>query len=194
MHFNSTPAVVGANCLQSRDPEQCSSLPSFRRLLMLNMPEWRNAVFGCLGALCFGAIQPSFGFALGSLISVYFQNDKDEIKSKTRIYSFIFVFLSIFSLLVNMVQHYNFGVMGEYLTRRVRERMLSKVLTFEVSWFDQEENSTGAICSRMANDAYVVSIRKQLIPVFSFCQELTNFVSSMVGYQLGSYRICIQIS
>jgi len=128
---------------------------------MLNMPEWRNAVVGCLSALIFGGIRPSYAFTLGSLISVYFQRDHDEIKRKTEFYSFIFAFLAIFSFLINIVQHYNFGVMGEYLTKRVREQMLSKILDFEVSWFDQEENSTGAICCRLANDAYVVSMRKQ---------------------------------
>jgi len=47
--------------------------------------------------------------------------------------------------------------MGEYLTKRIRERMLSKILTFEVGWFDQDENSSGSICSRLAKDASVVS-------------------------------------
>ncbi|KAL2927979.1 ABC transporter B family member 15 [Bienertia sinuspersici] len=46
--------------------------------------------------------------------------------------------------------------MGEFLTKRVRERMLSKMLTFEVGWFDRDENSTGTICSRLAKDANVV--------------------------------------
>ncbi|KAL3526002.1 hypothetical protein ACH5RR_014374 [Cinchona calisaya] len=46
--------------------------------------------------------------------------------------------------------------MGEYLTKRIREWMLSKMLTFEIGWFDQNENATGAICSRLAKDANVV--------------------------------------
>ncbi|KAJ9135223.1 hypothetical protein P3X46_032431 [Hevea brasiliensis] len=46
--------------------------------------------------------------------------------------------------------------MGEYLTKGIRERMLSKILTFEVGWLDQDENSSGAICSRLAKDANVV--------------------------------------
>ncbi|KAE8689298.1 ABC transporter B family member 15 [Hibiscus syriacus] len=53
-------------------------------------------------------------------------------------------------------QHYNFSYMGEHLTKRIRERMLSKVLTFEVGWFDQDKNSSGTICARLAKDAVVV--------------------------------------
>ncbi|KAK7271721.1 hypothetical protein RJT34_27853 [Clitoria ternatea] len=131
-------------------------VPSFRRLLALNIPEWKQACLGCFNAVLFGAIQPVYAFALGSVISVYFLTDHDEIKKQTRIYSLCFLGLAIFSLVVNILQHYNFAYMGEYLTKRVRERMLSKILTFEVGWFDQDENSTGAICSRLAKEANVV--------------------------------------
>nr|XP_007151162.1 hypothetical protein PHAVU_004G023100g [Phaseolus vulgaris]ESW23156.1 hypothetical protein PHAVU_004G023100g [Phaseolus vulgaris] len=131
-------------------------LPSFRRLLALNVPEWKQACMGCLNAVLFGAIQPVYAFSMGSVISVYFLQDHDEIKEKTRIYSLCFLGLAVFSLVVNILQHYNFAYMGEYLTKRIRERMLSKILTFEVGWFDQDENSTGAVCSRLAKEANVV--------------------------------------
>ncbi|KAI3793967.1 hypothetical protein L1987_36591 [Smallanthus sonchifolius] len=64
--------------------------------------------------------------------------------------------LSILSMVINTIQHYSFAAMGEYLTKRVRERMLSKILTFEIGWFDQDENSSGAICSRLATEANMV--------------------------------------
>ncbi|VAI45146.1 unnamed protein product [Triticum turgidum subsp. durum] len=105
-------------------------LPSFRRLLMLNAPEWRQALMGGFSAIVFGGIQPAYAYAMGSMISVYF--------------------------LINIGQHYNFGAMGEYLTKRIREQMLTKILTFEIGWFDRDENSSGAICSQLAKDANVV--------------------------------------
>lgn len=131
-------------------------VPSFRRLLALNLPEWKQACLGCLGAILFGGVQPAYAFAMGSMISVYFLKSHDEIKEKTEIYALCFLGLSIFSLLINILQHYNFAYMGEHLTKRIRERMLSKILTFEIGWFDQDENSSGAVCSRLATDAYTV--------------------------------------
>ncbi|OVA14323.1 ABC transporter [Macleaya cordata] len=131
-------------------------VPSFKRLLLMNLPEWRQAILGCTSAALFGAVQPVYSFVMGSMISVYFLNDHDEIKSKTRIYCLFFGGLALFSLVINISQHYSFAAMGEYLTKRIRERMLSKILTFEVGWFDQDENSSGAICSRLAKDANVV--------------------------------------
>ena len=79
-------------------------------------------------------------------------------KKKNRTYSLRFVGLAVFSLLVNISQHYNFATMGEHLTKQVKDMMFSKILTFEVGWFDQNQNSTGAICSWLAKDANVVSI------------------------------------
>nr|XP_043631308.1 ABC transporter B family member 15-like [Erigeron canadensis] len=131
-------------------------VPSFKRLLAMNSPEWKEALLGSVSAVLFGAIQPLYAFALGSMISVYFLPDHDDIKHKTMIYALCFVGLAVFSMVINIIQHYNFAAMGEQLTKRVRERMLSKILTFEIGWFDQDENSSGAICSRLAKDANVV--------------------------------------
>ncbi|KAF8390324.1 hypothetical protein HHK36_024849 [Tetracentron sinense] len=140
----------------SRETEQDFPVPSFWRLLALNLPEWKQASLGCLSAVLFGAVQPIYAYALGTTISVYFLADHDEIKSKMRIYAFSFMGLAVFSMVINISQHYNFAAMGEYLTKRIRERMLSKILTFEVGWFDRDENSSGAVCSRLAKDANVV--------------------------------------
>ncbi|KAM0942672.1 putative Type 1 protein exporter [Dioscorea sansibarensis] len=143
---------------QSEKSQMKPPAPSFYRLLMMNMPEWKQAIIGILSATFFGAVQPIYAYVLGAVISVYFLKDHEEMSEKIRIYSLIFLSLSFVTLFLNVVQHYNFGAMGEYLTKRVRETMLSKMLTFEVGWFDRVENSTGSLCSRLAKDANVVCI------------------------------------
>ncbi|CAI9109590.1 OLC1v1009434C1 [Oldenlandia corymbosa var. corymbosa] len=136
--------------------DQVFRVPSFRRLLAMNSPEWRQALVGCTSAVLFGAVQPTYAYAMGSIISVYFLTDHAEIKRKTEIYALSFAGLAVFSFLINICQHYSFASMGEHLTKRLREKMLSKILTFEIGWFDRDENGTGAICSRLAKDANVV--------------------------------------
>ena len=132
-------------------------VPSFIRLLMLNKPEWKQALMGSFSAIVVGGIQPTYAYAMGSMVSIYFLTDHEEMKDQTRIYSLFFVGLALVSFLINIAQHYNFGVMGEYLTKRIREQMISKILTFEIGWFDSDKNSSGAICSQLAQDANVVS-------------------------------------
>ncbi|XP_064998344.1 putative multidrug resistance protein [Musa acuminata AAA Group] len=171
-------------------------VPSLRRLLLLNLQEWRQAVLGSLGAMAFGAVQPLYAFAMGSMLSVYFMNDHKQIRSNTRTYCLIFVAMSVLSFLVNILQHYNFAAMGEYLTRRVRQRMLSKILTFEVGWFDRDENSTGAICSRLANDANVVRMlvgdRMSLIIQAISAVTIAWTLGLVIAWKLALILIAIQ--
>ncbi|KAF8691343.1 hypothetical protein HU200_040474 [Digitaria exilis] len=131
-------------------------VPSFRRLLLLNAPEWKQALIGGFSAIVFGGIQPAYSYVMGSMISINFLRDHEEIKDKTRIYSLFFAALAALTFLVNIGQHYSFDAMGEYLTKRIRERMLEKILTFEIGWFDRDDKSTGVICTQLAKDTNVV--------------------------------------
>ncbi|CAN6251886.1 unnamed protein product [Urochloa humidicola] len=131
-------------------------VPSLGRMLLLNAPEWKYAVVGGLSAILTGGIQPIYAYCMGCTFSIYYSTDHGEIKEKIRLYALVFLALVVISFLLNIGQHYSFGAMGEYLTKRIRERMLEKILTFEIGWFDQDENSSGAICSQLAKDANIV--------------------------------------
>jgi len=159
-HNMSRESSLGRDVGNDDSIEKSSSsmppVPSFRRLLMINIPEWKQMLIGSFSAVVLGGIQPVHAYGMGSMFSVYFLADHAEIKEKTRVYVLLFVALSVLSFLLNIGQHYSFGFMGEYLTKRIREQMLAKVLTFEIGWFDREENSTGAICSQLAKDSNVV--------------------------------------
>ena len=132
------------------------SPPSIWQLMQMTIPEWKPTLVGCIGALSFGLVQPMNSFCLGALLAVYFINDHDEIRSQTKKYCFAFLAFAVFAFITNVVQHYHFGVIGENLTRRVREASITKILTFEIEWFDQEHNSTGALCSRLSTDSTLV--------------------------------------
>jgi len=127
--------------------------PSQLRLLKMNRPEWKQALLGCAGAVVFGAVLPLYSYSLGSLPEVYFLGDNDLIRSKTRLYSLVFFGIAVVCITANIVQHYNFAVMGERLTERVRAQMLAKILSFEVGWFDEKENSSAAVSARLATQA-----------------------------------------
>ncbi|KAL8137374.1 hypothetical protein V2J09_003375 [Rumex salicifolius] len=169
--------------------------PSFKRLLALNSPEWKQAFVGCLSAALFGAVQPVYSYMMGALISVYFQSS-EEITKQTRFYALFFLGLFVLSLAVNVTQHYSFAYMGEFLTRRVREKMLSKMLTFEVGWFDQDENSTGSLCSRLAKDANVVRSlvgdRTALIVQTISAVTIATIMGLVIAWKLAIVMLAVQ--
>ncbi|XP_016447076.2 putative multidrug resistance protein [Nicotiana tabacum] len=130
--------------------------PSTWRLLQMNAPEWKIALLGCLGTITFGTLQPVYAFCLGSVVSAYTSNDISKIKSEIKVYSIVFLSIGLSSFVANLLQHYNFAKMGEKLTKRVREKVLSNLLTFEVGWFDQEQNTSAAVCARLSTEARMV--------------------------------------
>ncbi|KAK7339020.1 hypothetical protein VNO77_19659 [Canavalia gladiata] len=180
----------------AEDKKEKPRAPSFRRLLALSVPEWKHAILGCFNAMVFGAVQPAYALTMGSVILLFFNTDHEEIKRMTTIYSLCFVGLFVVSLFANIGQHYCFGYMGEYLTKRVRETVLSKILTFEVGWYDLDENSSGAICSRLAKDANVVRSvvgdRLSLL-VQTFSAVVTAYTMGLViSWRLSIVMIAVQ--
>ncbi|KAH0973353.1 hypothetical protein GBA52_025509 [Prunus armeniaca] len=157
--LNSIPQVAGldtAATAKENPNNMIKPRASFWRLMSMSLPEWKQATIGCLSAVLFGAVQPVYGFVMGTTISVFFLTNHDEMEEKIRTFALCFFGLSVFSMLINIIQHYNFSYMGELLTNRIRERLLSKILTFEVGWFEHQQNSSGAICSRLTKEAEMV--------------------------------------
>ncbi|KAL8489716.1 hypothetical protein ACS0TY_025564 [Phlomoides rotata] len=130
--------------------------PSFTRLLSFNSPEWKQGIIGSLSAMIFGTIQPLYALSIGGTISAFFAPTHQEMQAHIQTYALIFTSLCVASIAVNICQHYNFAYMGECLTRRIRLKMLEKMMTFEAAWFDEEHNTSTALCSRLSNEASLV--------------------------------------
>ncbi|MED6148480.1 ABC transporter B member 15 [Stylosanthes scabra] len=181
---------------KKEEEENKNTSASFWRLIRLNLPEWKQAVIGSLNAMVFGGVQPAYTMVMGSMIFVYFDSDHEEIKRKTRVYSVCFLGLFLLSLIVNILQHYSFAYMGECLTKRIRETMFAKILTFEIAWFDRHQNSTAAVCSRLAKDANLVRSlvgdRIGLV-VQTVSAVVTAFTLGLViAWRLAIVMICVQ--
>ncbi|CAI9785118.1 unnamed protein product [Fraxinus pennsylvanica] len=156
--IQNSPASTFSFCSDGNIEKLESTSPNLSnwRLIQMNKPEWKRALLGCLGAVVFGTIQPIYSYCMGTMISVYFIGDNSKLKSETRFYCIVFLVIGLISFFANLLQHYNFAIMGERLTKRVREELLQKVLTFEVGWFDLDENKSAAVCARLSTEANIV--------------------------------------
>ncbi|KAG8365998.1 hypothetical protein BUALT_Bualt17G0030300 [Buddleja alternifolia] len=154
------PSINMLSYYDSDDDEELkgNSSPSLSnfRLIQMNAPEWKRAFLGCLGAATFGAVQPLNAYCLGSVVSIYFNIDKSKIRSETTFYCIIFLSIAVISFFANLLQHYNFAIMGERLTKRIREGVLQNILTFEIGWFDMDQNTSAAVCARISTEANMV--------------------------------------
>ncbi|CAI9785119.1 unnamed protein product [Fraxinus pennsylvanica] len=147
----------------------------------MNAPEWKRALLGCLGDVEFGAVQPVNSYCMGAIISIYFIEDTSKLKSESRFYSIVFLGLGFISFFANLLQHYNFAIMGERLTKKVREEFLQNVLTFEVGWFDLDANTSAAVCTRLTTEANI--IRSLVGDRISLLVQV--FTNAAISYVLG---------
>ncbi len=49
-----------------------------------------------------------------------------------------------------------FSISGESLTQRLRAKIFRTLLQQDVAYFDQPDNNTGALCTRLATEASAV--------------------------------------
>ncbi|XP_047334182.1 ABC transporter B family member 1 [Impatiens glandulifera] len=130
--------------------EQASS---FLRLAKMNSPEWPYALIGSIGSVVCGSLSAFFAYVLSAVLSVYYNPDHAYMIKQIGKYCYLLIGLSSAALIFNTLQHFFWDVVGENLTKRVREKLLASVLKNEIAWFDQEENESSRIAARLALDA-----------------------------------------
>ncbi|KFK35399.1 hypothetical protein AALP_AA5G280000 [Arabis alpina] len=128
---------------------------SFFRVAALNKPEIPMLILGSIAAVLNGVILPIFGILISSVIKAFFK-PPEQLKSDTRFWAIIFMLLGVASMVVFPAQTIFFSIAGCKLVKRIRSMCFEKVVHMEVGWFDETENSSGAIGARLSADAATV--------------------------------------
>ncbi|XP_075414573.1 ATP-dependent translocase ABCB1 [Tenrec ecaudatus] len=127
---------------------------SFWRILKLNATEWPYFVVGIFCAIVNGGLQPAFSVIFSRIIGIFTEaSDPITRRSKSNLFSVLFLILGIISFITFFLQGFTFGKAGEILTKRLRYMVFKSMLRQDVSWFDDPKNTTGALTTRLANDA-----------------------------------------
>ncbi|XP_028718034.1 ATP-dependent translocase ABCB1 isoform X2 [Peromyscus leucopus] len=127
---------------------------SFWRILKLNSTEWPYFVVGTFCAIINGGLQPAFAIIFSKVVGVFTRPSDDETKrQESNLFSLLFLILGIVSFITFFLQGFTFGKAGEILTKRLRYMVFKSMLRQDVSWFDNPKNTTGALTTRLANDA-----------------------------------------
>ncbi|XP_020571569.1 ABC transporter B family member 1 [Phalaenopsis equestris] len=129
---------------------------SFWRLAKMNSPEWAYALIGSVGSMLCGSMSAFFAYVLSAVLSVYYAQDYAYMRREIARYCYLLIAVSSAALLFNTLQHFFWDVVGENLTKRVREQMFSSFLRNEIAWFDRDENSSSRTVARLSQDAHNV--------------------------------------
>ncbi|CAN8248117.1 unnamed protein product [Cochlearia groenlandica] len=171
-------SVVGllADQEKSEMPKEQPQNVSITRIASLNKPETPTLILGTLVCAADGTIFPIFGFFFAKVIITFFKPPHD-LRNDSRFWSIIFVLLGVASLIVYPTHMYLFAVAGGRLIKRIRSMCFDKVVHMEVGWFDEPENSSGAIGARLSADAALI----RTLVGDSLSLTVKNFASAVSG-------------
>ena len=93
-----------------------------------------------------------------SLESTYIYVDVFSASTIIELHFYSFAFVTTESLFISflpcfVLQVFCFSVSGENLTSRLRSHSFKAMLRQDISWFDDERNSSGALITRLSGDA-----------------------------------------
>ncbi|TMW60940.1 hypothetical protein Poli38472_000982 [Pythium oligandrum] len=150
----------------------------------MSLPEWKFLVFGSVGGIMSAMVFPGLGLFLTKITFLSFEDKpRNNFLSDARLWSVGFLVLGILAIAGMTLQNYAFGVVAQRLTSRVRLVAFKAMLHQEVSWFDQDENASGALVTRLATDSATL----QTMTSDTLNQTLVNLSSMGIAFGIAFY-------
>uniref|UniRef100_A0A803L624 Uncharacterized protein n=2 Tax=Chenopodium quinoa TaxID=63459 RepID=A0A803L624_CHEQI len=134
------------------EPAKMIKKVTWSRLISMVGPDWMYGVFGTIFCLMAGSEMPLFALGVTQALVSYYEV-WDVTKTEIRKIALLFCGGAVVCIFNHGLAHTCFGIMGERLTLRVREKMFSAILSNEIGWFDDSRNSSSTLSSRLESDA-----------------------------------------
>ena len=138
-----------------------------------NRKEWYLMALGLFFSVISGGAQPTQGVFFAKAIvalSMPLQY-AGEIRSEINFWSLMYLMLGLVNFLAMLILGVAFAYCSERLIHRARDRAFRNMLRQDISFFDKEENSTGALTAFLSTE--------------------TTHLASISGATLGTILTCI---
>lgn len=169
---------IGLDGAETMKPRHVSS----RRLYSMVRPDWIYGVSGTISALIAGAQMPLFALGVTQALVSYYM-DWDTTRHEVKKIAFLFCGGAVITVIVHVIEHLSFGIMGERLTLRVREMMFAGILRNEIGWFDSIDNTSSMLSSRLESDATLlrsIVVDRATILIQNVGMVATSFIIAFI--------------
>ncbi|KAK2154279.1 hypothetical protein LSH36_272g05058 [Paralvinella palmiformis] len=153
--IRSISSVGSKKSSDKQETEEALPIPPVKRLMGLNRPEMPLLIMGCIFAIMLGGVQPSIAIIMSEILGV-FSETGDHVQDEVNLYSGMFVVVGVGAGICMTLLSVTFSRSGEALTLRLRQQSFQSILRQEMAFFDDNKNSVGALCTRLATDASAV--------------------------------------
>merc|ERR1711871_1065365 len=151
--------------------EEASYLTKNIRAMLSKHPIYITLAF--LGSAVFGAMFPCWGLLLARTQDMFYEPDTDVLREEASQLSLWYILLAAVALIFCTLQFWGSAEVCERVSMRLRSDFFEAILRREIAYFDEEENSTGALVTRLADDSRSVTramgenIPRQLQAIFT---------------------------
>ncbi|OVA05874.1 ABC transporter [Macleaya cordata] len=155
---------------------------SMRRLYAMAASDWIYGLFGTIGAILAGAQTPLFALGVTEALVSYYM-DWETTQQKIKKIALLFIGGAVLTVIVHTMEHLSFGIIGERLTLRVREKMFAAILKNEIGWFDDTGNSSSMLSSRLEADATLlrmIVVDRSTILIQNLSMSTTSFIIAFI--------------
>ncbi|ELT96740.1 hypothetical protein CAPTEDRAFT_196652 [Capitella teleta] len=144
----------------------------FKEILKMNRPEWRSITVGVFFAIISGAVNPTTSVLVAQQLNVRRANRErlylnpfqqtfarigvGYIWNETVVFSCAMFGVAVACTVSMFLQNAMFTRSGGYLTRRLRRMAFRAYINQDIAFFDDNNNSTGTLCARLASDTSAV--------------------------------------
>ncbi|KAI9498760.1 putative ABC transporter protein [Zychaea mexicana] len=152
------------------------------RILQQMRSEWPLLFLGSIGATLAGAVFPVFAFVIAKCIYALVQPPELVAPGPlegANLYAFLFLMFAIIAFIGFGLQMGSFEVAGELYTERFRAMIFRAYLKQEIGYYDDEDNSVGALTSKLAVDSKNVNELVTKVPG-DICQIIATVITGLV--------------
>ncbi|KAL5362736.1 P-loop containing nucleoside triphosphate hydrolase protein [Aspergillus floccosus] len=157
MARSGTHKSVSSAILAKKGPEvqqKYSLWALIKFIASFNKPEILYMIIGLIFAVLAGGGQPTQALLYAKAISSlsYSSTMADKIRSDANFWSLMFFVVGIVQFITLSTNGAAFAVCSERLIRRARSEAFRSILRQDITFFDREENSTGALTSFLSTE------------------------------------------
>lgn len=160
-----------------------------------NRPEWPIMSIGLLASIAAGGIQPSQAVLFAKAVTTLTlpSTEYGKLRHDANFWSLMFLAVGIATFLLYSIQGTSFAYSSEKMIYRARTAAFRALLRQDISFFDREENSTGALTTSLSAEIKHltgisgVTLGTLLIVTVNLVASLT--VALIMGWKLA--LVCI---